>query len=237
MFITILNGRRGGDPARISRDTRLLSRAFRNAPGKNITVFFLARFFFRSPSVMWADFQEPSLSAGSHWEPRSGREIRGSVNGDGVDRGIISLEGIPSETHAISISVSSRFSIQTRGPSRLGSCRPEGMKLKFDAVKAGFLERVARWRVSRGAFLLTPSRRNVMYNLFDRHHESNRSSRSRHLSGMKFEIFCTFPRPVTREDRLRSNPLFFPAPNRNIPFPVLLLHLAIARHGRVTSRS
>lgn len=98
-----------------------------------------------------------------------------SVNGDGVDRGIISLEGIPSETHAISISVSSRFSIQTRGPSRLGSCRPEGMKLKFDAVKAGFLERVARWRVSRGAFLLTPSRRNVMYNLFDRHHESNRS--------------------------------------------------------------
>lgn len=49
MFIAILNGRRGGgrDLARISRDTRLL-RCIRFVilVEKNITVFFLALFFF-----------------------------------------------------------------------------------------------------------------------------------------------------------------------------------------------
>lgn len=58
MFIAILNGRRGGDLARISRDTRLLRCAFRNTPGKKHYCLFSRSFFFSS--VMWASFQEAS---------------------------------------------------------------------------------------------------------------------------------------------------------------------------------
>lgn len=46
MFIAILNGRRGGDLARISRDTRLLRCAFRNTPGKKHYCLFSRSFFF-----------------------------------------------------------------------------------------------------------------------------------------------------------------------------------------------
>lgn len=57
MFIAILNGRRGGDVARISRDTRLLSYSFRNTSGKKhycLLFFLLFRYageFFKEQSV------------------------------------------------------------------------------------------------------------------------------------------------------------------------------------------
>lgn len=78
MFIAFLNGTSGGggDLARISRDTRLLSRAaFRNPAGKKILLSLFSVLFFSS--VMRASFQEAVRpDVGSFWKTRSRGEIR-----------------------------------------------------------------------------------------------------------------------------------------------------------------
>lgn len=76
MFIAILNGRRGGgrDLARISRDTRLL-RCIRFVilVEKNITVFFLALFFFFFLFRYVGEFSW--TAAGSFWKLASSTRL------------------------------------------------------------------------------------------------------------------------------------------------------------------
>lgn len=65
MFIAILNGRRGGDLARISRDTRLLRCAFRNTAGKKHYCLF-SRSFFSLPLCGRVFKKRPAT--GSFWK-------------------------------------------------------------------------------------------------------------------------------------------------------------------------
>lgn len=81
MFIAFLNGRSGGggDLARISRDTRLLSRAaFRNPGGKKkllLSLFFALFLLFRYAGGF--SRSRPSVrKAGRFWKSRSRGEIR-----------------------------------------------------------------------------------------------------------------------------------------------------------------
>ena len=69
MFIAILNGRRGGDLARISRDTRLLRCAFRNTPGKKHYCLFSRSFFFSFFFFRYVgEFFKKRPATGSFWK-------------------------------------------------------------------------------------------------------------------------------------------------------------------------